>query len=310
MSWPSEHKRAFFRFSITSTILKGFLRFFSLLPLRLVHALGIAIGFGLAYIPSTRRRTTHTNLAMCFPDMSLRDRKRLARHNLIETGKTVVETGALWLWDRQRVLDKVRQVDGEQYLESAMARGKGVILAFPHLGAWEMVNVYCSTRYSLTCLYRRPRIKGMDQFMLESRQRLGASLVPNDVNGVRALLKTLKAGNMVGILPDQCPKRDKGSFAPFFGIQANTMTLLSRLLEKTAATLIFAYAERLPAGKGYHVHFRPPMADVAGLNLDQSLAAINDTVEACVRDLPDQYLWCYKRFRVRPLGEKGLYSKS
>jgi len=136
---------------------------------------------------------------------------------------------------------------------------------------------------------------------------MGATLVPTDASGVRALYKAVAKNQMIGILPDQDPGDEGGVFAPFFGVPANTMTLLPRLMQKTGAAVIFSYAERLPRGQGFHVHFLPAPADARTDELQQAAAALNLGVENCVRQSPAQYQWSYKRFKTRPPGETRFY---
>lgn len=281
----------------------------ALLPLRLAHACGTCLGYGLALVPSRRRATTHTNLALCFPDKNAKQRAQLARANLVETAKGITETSALWLWPHSKLLRLVVAFDGYDSLQQAYDEGRGVILAAPHLGAWEIVGLHCSTHFPMTTLYRPPPLKGMDGLMRQARERLGAKLVATNAQGVRALYQALGRGEMIGILPDQDPARGSGVFAPFFGLQANTMVLLSRLAAKTRAVVMLSYAERLPAGRGYRLHFLRADDEIYNKDVSQSTAALNRLVEQGIRQLPEQYLWIYKRFRTRPEGEAKLYRR-
>jgi len=135
--------------------------------------------------------------------------------------------------------------------------------------------------------------------------------VATDASGVRALLTSLRDGEVLGILPDQDPGDEGGVFAPFvfapfFGIAASTMTLVSRLALKTGVPVFLTWAERLPRGRGFVLHLRTlPEVTTAG-SLEASVAALNRGVEAAVRSLPAQYLWTYKRFKTRPPGTPKL----
>ncbi len=284
-------------------LLKLSLRFFSLLPLRATHAFGALIGGWAALSSNKLRRITRINVDLCFPEWDERDRARLVRRSLVETGKTFTEAGALWLWSERKMLSLITQVSGEHLVTGALAQGKGMILAVPHLGAWEAVGLYCSAHYPITSLYRPPRMAELDGMIRQARQRLGATLVPTDAGGIRALYKALEKGEMMGVLPDQEPGAGNGIFAPFFGVPAYTMVLLSRLAMKTKATVVFAYAERLPRGAGYHLHFLATPQAVNEGPLEDSVRCVNTVVEECVRALPEQYQWSYKRFRTRPEGE-------
>ena len=281
---------------------------FAALPLPVAHALGAALGWLLILVPNRRRRTAETNLQLCFPEMSRGARRRRLRRNLIELGKSFTEIGALWTRGEKNMRRLARRVSGEDKLKKAIQRGKGLLLAMPHLGAWEMVNLYCSMHYPLTTMYRAPPMSQMGLLMRKARERFNARLVSADNTGLRALYKAIERGEMVAILPDQVPSARGGSvFAPFFGVPASTMVLLSRLAIKTGAPVVFACAERLPHGRGYHLHFLPAPAEISHGSLESSAAAVNTMVEKCARATPEQYQWVYKRFRVRPAGEKAFY---
>jgi len=286
-----------------------FLRLCALLPLPAVHALGAGGGWLLGRFPNEARRIARINIARCLPQMDAAGRRRLVQESLVETGKTAAETGPLWLWDRDRILGLVQGVTGGDRLEEALAAGRGAILAAPHLGAWELVGLYSSLRHRITSLYRPPRLGGLDALMTGARERFGATLVPADAAGVRALLKALRRGELLGILPDQEPRYGNGVFSPFFGLPAYTMTLLARLAQQSGAPVFIAYAERLTVGRGYRLHYLPLAPMPADTAVEDITAAVNAGVEACVRRLPQQYQWSYKRFKTRPDGEARFYSR-
>jgi len=279
----------------------------SWLPLSLAHRLGGLLGRGLTLFSNDLRDTARTNIKHCFPDYSEAQQQQLVSQCLQEVGKVTFEAGALWLWPIDKVMPLVRGVSGEDLVIQAMARGNGVILAGPHLGAWEMSGLYCSTRWPMTTLYRPPRQPGLNQIMRQGRGRAGAKLVSTTGNGVRALYKALANGELIGILPDQDPGRGSGVFAPFFGVQANTMTLLSRLANKTGAAVFMLYAERLPNGQGYHLHFEETGDGLLHGDEVQKATQLNRAVEKCVLQHPAQYQWAYKRFKTRPEGEGRFY---
>lgn len=281
-------------------LIKSLLRFFSWLPLPVNHALGALWGALLAVVPNDLRTTTHANLQRCFPEMNIRDRRRLAWRSLVETGKTITETGPMWLWKSERVLGLLKDVENRALADACIAKGEGLIFATPHLGCWEMAGLWGANHYGMTTLYRRPRLEALDQLIRNARERAGTHYVPAGAAGVRALYHALGKGQAVGMLPDQDPGDSGGSFAPFFGVPAYTMVLLSRLTRKTGAPVIFAYCERLPWGSGYRLVFRETPLIISNGSLDESVIAVNQAVEECVRALPTQYQWGYKRFKTRP----------
>ncbi len=292
---------------IRRAAITGLLRLTSLLPLPLTHAIGVWVGGLLWWIPNDLRRIASRNLVLTFPEMPVADRERLLRRNLWETGKLLLELGPLWLWRGERVLALVRDaVAGEEALTDTVRRRRGAILLTPHLGAWEMAGLYYSSRHPLTILYRPSRL-GLDELSVRGRGRLGGKVVATDARGVRSLLTALRDGEILGILPDQDPGDEGGVFAPFFGISASTMTLVSRLTRNTGAPVFLTWAERLPRGRGFALHLRALPEVTAAGSLEESAAALNRGVEAAVRSLPAQYLWAYKRFKTRPPGESKLY---
>ena len=287
--------------------LASLLRATALLPLPLAHAIGTFIGWLLWRIPgNSPRRIAERNLSLCFPERSVAERDALLRQNLQETGKLLLELGPLWFWSRRRVLALIQEsVPGEEALATAVRQKQGAILLTPHLGAWEMAGLYYSSRHPLTILYRPSRL-GLDELSRQGRGRLGGKVVATDSSGVRALLSSLRDGEVLGILPDQDPGQESGVFAPFFGITANTMTLVSRLAIKTRAPVFLTWAERLPHGRGFVLHLQMLPEVTAAGSLEESVAALNRGVEAAVRSLPAQYLWAYKRFKTRPPGTPKL----
>jgi KDO2-lipid IV(A) lauroyltransferase len=289
-------------------LIKLFLRLCALLPLPAVHALGAGAGWLLSMVPGEARRVSRRNIARCLPRLDDAARRRLVRSSLMETGKTAAETGPLWRWDRRHILQLVRGIEGQARLEEALAAGRGAILATPHLGAWEMVGLYCSLHYRMTSLYRPPRLTALDTLMTGARERFGAALVPADMAGVRALLKALRRGELLGILPDQEPRHGNGVFSPFFGIPAYTMTLLARLAQQSAAPVFVTYAERLARGAGFRLHFQPLDLE-PHYSVEEITAAVNAGIEDCVRRLPQQYQWSYKRFKTQPAGAGNFYSR-
>jgi len=290
-------------------LIKILLYFFSLFPLRITHAIATGLGKIIACRPNlSMTRVSRINIRLCFPYLSDSAEKKLTKISLIETCKTFLELSALWLWSGKRVLNLVQNVTGEECLQEAIQKNQGVILLTPHLGAWEMAGLYASSRYKITSLYRPPKLKGLHHLIQAERERLGAQLVPTDRAGIRSLYQALQRNEMIGILPDQVThSAGTGVFAPFFGVPADTMILVSRLARKTGAPVIFTYAERLPQGQGFHLHFLPAPTEIQSDDVIISAHALNQGIENCVKNCPTQYQWSYKRFKHRPQGEDSVY---
>lgn len=278
------------------------------------HRIGSIIGY-LAYIMRGKsQRITSTNISLCYPELNANEQRKLIRQSLIETGKTLTEAGPMWIWNKEKLFSLIQNVHGEEVIQNSLSKNRGVIIALPHLGNWELLGLYCSSKYPTTSLYRVPRMEQLDSIVKTGRERLGAKLVPTDNQGIRSLFKALQNNELTCILPDQEPPMEKGNgvFAPFFGIQAYSMTLLSRLAQKTNATIIIGYTKRLPEGKGYEIYFEA-LPDNSSQQIEtdpllRSVTTLNLGLEKSIRKIPEQYQWGYKRFRTRPEGEKEIYN--
>ena len=273
------------------------------LPLGWMHAQGRFLARVLAVLGTRESKVARTNVKLCFPELDPGAADDFLRQTLAETGKSTLELATFWGRKPDRVLALVRRVEGLEHVRAALAQGKGLLIAAPHLGAWELLNLYLATLAPLTILYRVPKHRAFESLLLRSRTVLGAEAVRAEPAGVRLLFRRLKEGRMVGILPDQRPKGGEGVDVPFFGHTARTMTLVSRLAHKTRAPVLLAFAERLPRAEGFVVHFVPGEPEIADADPVVATAALNRGIEACVRICPTQYQWTYKRFSFRRRGD-------
>ena len=293
-------KGAHWQGQLRLALVKVLLRLFSWLPLRLNHQLGGLIGWLAWRVNGRMARISRENIRRCLPQWPTDEQEKLVRDSLIETGKAITEAGPLWLWPEERILPLVKEIRGREHLDQAMQSGRGAILLGPHLGAWELGGLYSDRLYPATILYRSPRQPELESLMVEARSRFGAQLVPANTRGVRALLTALRQQQLVAILPDQEPRFGQGVFAPFFGHPAYTLTLVASLLRKTGAKAVYGFMERLPRGQGYRLHYLPAPDGLDAEDPVEAATALNRGVENCVRRLPAQYQWSYRRFRTRP----------
>lgn len=291
-------------------VLLGALRLFSCLPLPVAHGLGAVLGWLAWLLPTEARRVSRINIDLCFPELSPEQRRRLVRRSLAEAGKTFTELGPAWHWRPERLETCIRERRDEAVFYDGVRAGQGVIALIPHLGCWEICNLYYTRRVPLTILYRPPRMRELDEPIQRWRARAGTRLATTSRSGVKALLRALADGEVVGILPDQDPGRGAGAFAPFFGHDAYTMTLVSRLAQRSGARVCAVYGERLPRGRGYRLRWHAVDEDIHAADVETSVAALNRAVERCVRERPDQYQWSYKRFKTVPEGGRSPYRRS
>lgn len=275
-----------------------------LLPLRVLHALGSAFGEIAWMLKGRERRITEINLALMKTQDSGLGGHLDARQVLRETGKSAIEVAKVWSGRPEQALSLIREVRGADIFKQALESGKGVIIAAPHLGCWELLSYWLAERTSLAIVYRPPRNPDVEPLLIKARGASKVEQVRAEGAGVRSLYRRLSAGGVVGILPDQQPRKGDGEFAPFFGIEALTMVLVPRLAERTGATVLFAFAERLPRGAGFRIHLQAAPPRIADADLRAACTALNQGVEACVRIAPIQYQWHYKRYSISPPGPK------
>ncbi|MEO8999642.1 MAG: lipid A biosynthesis acyltransferase [Rhodanobacter sp.] len=272
------------------------LRLLALLPLRVLHGIGSGLGRLLLWQRGRMVHNTAVNLCIARPSLDDTMQAALLHEVMVESGKSASEIVKVWGAGAERALGLVREVRGAALLDAALAAGKGVIIAAPHLGCWELLNYWLCRRTPMAILYRPPRIAAIEGLLRKVRGALTPEQVRADGAGVRILYKRLAAGGTVGILPDQKPRAGEGQFAPFFGRQALTMVLLPRLAARTGATVLFAFAERLPRGAGYRIHLLPAPAGLADADLGIACSALNQGVQNCVELAFAQYQWQYKRY--------------
>ena len=257
--------------------------------------LGEVAGWLISLGNSRPARVTRVNVDLVYADKDAAWRRRLVRQSLAETGMTLFEAAAMWTWPLHRLAGLAKQVDGQDLLVRRAA-GRGAIVLIPHFGNWEYLGYHLNTYETLTALYQRPRTEAVDRALISARGRLGSRCAPNSVAGLRQLVKTLRSGGMVAILPDQVPGADSSVAASFFGRPALTMSLVSKLLQRVDSEVVIGTARRVPGG--FTMHLEPVDEAVRSADPAVSIRAINSAIETIVARDPAQYQWEYKRFRL------------
>ena len=267
-------------------------RFFSHWPLWALHAIGQAVGWLAWLFSPTYRQRFSANVKTAGLQFSQ------VRGAIGQAGSMSTELPRLWMGKSPAMV----WTEGSlACVESAYATGHGVLFLTPHLGCFEVTAQALTASFSakfgpLTVLYRPSRKEGLGQVMEATRARPGLDTAPTTLAGVRQMIKALRAGRAVGLLPDQVPPEGMGQWTPFFGKPAYTMTLAARLALQTGAKLMVIWGERLPWGQGYRIHASelntPEKADV-----DLLVLQINQAMERLILTRPDQYLWGYARYK-------------
>jgi len=259
-------------------------------PLALLHGLGAALGWLTWLASPTYRRRFAENAALAGYSFAQ------VRPAVAHAGRMAAEMPRLWFGPPVPI-----QWDGDALLDAAYAADKGIVFFTPHLGCFEITAQRVGERYRaghgpITVLYRPARQAALARVVETARRREGLETAPTTLAGVRQMIKALRAGRAVGLLPDQVPPEGLGQWAPFFGQSAYTMTLAARLVLQTGATPLLAWGERLPRGRGFCLHFRALSEPLAGA-LEPAVAQINREMERLIRECPQQYLWGYGRYK-------------
>jgi len=277
-------------------------RWLARMPLRQIHLIGGVIGWLAFWLSSSYRRRVVANAAQAGVA------RELWRASIAEAGRMAAELPYLWLRPPHQPIDPPPRWDGAEHLEHGIARGHGLVLMTPHIGCFEVIAQAYAERFGarspMTAMYRPPRHESLRKIVETARARPGLLTAPASLGGVRQMIRALRRGETVGLLPDQVPPEGLGIWAPFFGRDAYTMTLAARLVEQTGATPLLLVGERLARAAGFCIHVMPmpePLpADGAGDAEHQRACAgvINRAMEHVIARWPGQYVWGYDRYKA------------
>jgi len=265
-------------------------KFFAVLPLWMAQGLGWALGWLVFAISEVYRKRFVANARQA----GIGWRQWLVAVG--ESGKLAAELPRLWFGQPVPV-----QWDGSHHVDEALAQGRGVVFLTPHLGCFEITAQAYAQRYGqsghpITVLFRPPRQHWLRDLVKSARERPGLQAAPTTLAGVKQMIKALKHGESLGLLPDQVPPLGMGLWVPFFGRDAYTMTLSVRLAQQSGAAVVMTWGERLSWGRGYKVHFQPLKESMPADSMRATLL-INQEMESLIRSCPQQYLWGYARYK-------------
>lgn len=270
-----------------------FLRWMSRWPLWLLHGFGAVAGWlAFALSPSYRRRLrAHTRQAGV-PWAGA----------VGAAGRMLFEIPWLWLRPRAQPLGDWVRWNGAEKVDAALSAGRGLLILTPHLGCFEAAAQAYAERFGpqqpITVMFRPARKPWLRELVAASRDREHLAAAPAALTGIRQMLRALKKGEAVGVLPDQVPPEGMGQWQPFFGLPAYTMTLAARLIQQTGCTPILFFCERLSWGRGFVVHVRDFPMPAGEPDLDALTLATNQAMELLIRERPSQYLWGYNRYKA------------
>ena len=247
---------------------------------------------------------TAKNIDLCFPAYSAQKRKTLVQESIAETACLAAELGVFFRWPEERWLSLVAgQKPG--LLEEVVSSDRGVLILGPHFGNWEFLGLYLG-RLGTMALYNPSSPGWLSKPLLEARARSGMRMAPLSFGGLKEARLHLGSGGCLALLPDQVPRRDSGVYAPFFDVEALTMTFAHRLIQSTNPRVLVGAAKRVQ--NGFELSFSEPDRDIYNPSPLKSATAMNAAIEALVLTDPAQYQWEYKRFRRQQIGHKNYYA--
>ncbi len=292
---------------IKGALVVGALRLVAALPWSAVQRLGAAIGWLLWKLPNRSREVVRINQARCFPELGAAEREALLGRTLKDIGKTFTESACAWIWPPQKSLALVKEVEGLEVLEAALASGKGVVGITSHLGNWEVLNHFYCNQCKPIIFYRPPKQKAVDELLQRQRVQMGNRVAPSTKEGILSVIKEVRRGGAVGIPADPEPSEGSGIFVPFFAVQALTSKFVPGMLAGHKAVGVFLHAIRLEDGSGFKVILEAAPEDMYSKDPEVGVAAMSRMIEGYVRRWPSQYMWSMKRFKKRPEGEQRWY---
>lgn len=302
MTAPSPSRGPFLKTLLSLTVL-GMLRVTRHLPLSWLRALGAALGGLLYLLVGRRRRIAEINLALCFPQHSAAERRRMVRQHFVLFAQAWLDRGWLWEGSPELVRRRLRLRGAVQELQSTAP----TLLFAPHFvgmdAGWIGLTAHVERRF---CgLYARQRNPVMDQWMAEGRRRFGEPHIVAKSAGLKALVSALRAGEPLYLLPDMDYGPRDSVFVPFYGLSAATIPSLSRFARMGGARVLPILSRLTP--EGYDITVLPPWQDFPTEDVLADTARMNRLLEEWIGEAPEQYYWVHKRFKTRPAGEASFY---
>ena len=282
----------------------GIIWLLHVLPLAVLSRIGSALGYVLYFTVASRRRVGLTNLRLCFPDWSERERRRLLRRHFQAFGRAILERGILWWSSKSRVMRLIR-FEGLEHWQAV--RGRPVIWLAPHFAGLDMGGTRLAAEFEAASMYSRQKDPLLDAILYHGRTRFVKPRLFSRQEGVRPLVRAMRDGLPFYYLPDMDFGPRDSVFVPFFGVPAATITGLSRLAKLAGASVVPVVTRQLPGGRGYVVRFYPAWTDFPTADPHADARRMNAFIEARVLEMPEQYHWLHKRFKTRPPGAARVY---
>lgn len=274
------------------------------LPFRVLVWIGTGLGSLLYLLAAERRRVGNINLKLCFPDLDDAARNKLLRDHFRMFSRGLIERSLLW-WASDERINSLIRVEGIEHFEAL--KGKPAILLTPHFVGMDAGGQWIAQQTDTVCMYANQKNQYLTELLLKKRARFRNQHLYSRQQGLRPILKGMRAGMPFIYPPDQDQGVRDGAFIPFFGVPAATMTSVPRIAGMTGAKVLPSITRLLPAGEGYVLTFYPAWENYPSGDDIADTRRMNEFIEARAREMPEQYFWLHKRFKTRPEGEARFY---
>ena len=284
------------------------LKFIAILPLSFLQRIALWVAYLLFQTNSSIKRITAINLRLAYPELNEQTLQKRLHLSIQSQCMTYIEFVKCWGMSPQYNFNLLKNIHGAALLEKALANQKGVIVVVPHFGCWELLNAWLNIYTQPMIMYKPDKIKGVNRYILNARQKFNATLVPTDETGIRQIFKHLKQGGLTVVLPDHLPKASGGIYSHFFQQNTLSATLVSKMAAKTQCNVIGLSCIRNPELSSFDVYCTELPQTILSKDLQQSVDSLNLAIQEMIQLAPEQYIWSYKRFR-NCYGNINVYCK-
>ncbi len=272
----------------------GLVRSINLLPLPAQLAVGRMLG-RLGYLVSRRdRRVAGINIALCLPELSAAEQRKVLKDHFASLGCAVIETGLVW-WASAARWRRLVQFEGLEHLQAALDKGRGALLLSAHFTTLETGARALTLLGPTSIMYLTPRNALIAELSRRGRARHTVQAISSDQ--IRDLLQNLKHNLPIWYAPDQRFTDKNSSLVPFFGLPVASNVATSRLARISGAPVLPYFPARRSDNRGYTVRIHPPFDNFPSDDAIADTRRFHELIEAQVRLHPEQYLWAYKRLR-------------
>lgn len=267
------------------------------LPLPLLHKLAHLCGTIGYHLLNKDRQRVFENMTQA----GLNPDKNSVKTVFQETAKGGLELPVAFFRRPEDIEHLFTHVNGWEYVQTALDNGEGLLFITPHIGSYDLAGRYISQQlpFPLTAMYKPPKMKILDAVMQAGRVRGKGKTAPTNIQGVKQVMKALRAGEATIVLPDHVPSPEEGGdgvWTNFFGKPAYTMTLAAKLAQMKGVKPLFFVGERLADGQGFVLHIEPLHGELNG-DKEHDARVINENSEYWIKRFPTQYLFMYNRYK-------------